>query len=358
MSRNWNKLNSRFIGCFSDIHLGLGQNSKEWHKIALEFAKWASQEYKEREISEIIIAGDIFHNRSEISVETLSVAKQFFDYFKEFTIYMSSGNHDSFFKENSKVNSISIFDNWDNIKVIDIEPLTLDTNYSKKIGIIPWGTKLDNMPKCDIMFSHLEITSFYMSGYKICEHGFSYKDLFKNSPYIISGHFHKRDHRKFEKGEILYLGSPYQHNFGDTNDDRGIYVFDIKENTFEFIENNISPKHIKYSVKSFLKNSDQLTINSEDIEEMTKNNFISLVVDTKIEHDALVSLQARVASLNPHTLRVDYDEKDSEIQVSDNNKDYNSGNLLKSIEDYIETLDIENKKEVVDYVKELYNSLI
>jgi DNA repair exonuclease SbcCD nuclease subunit len=350
MSSKNKKITSKLIGCFSDIHLGLGQDSTVWHKTALDFAKWASETYHEKGIDEIIISGDTFHNRSQISVQTLAVAKQFFDYFKEFKIYIIAGNHDSYFKDSCEVNSISILDGWDNIHIVDTTPITLETNYSKTIGLVPWGVTLENMPKCDIMFAHLEISSFYMGPNRVCEHGFTYKDLFNVSPYIISGHFHKRDHRKYEKGEILYLGSPYQHNFGDAQDDRGIYIFNIEKNTFEFIENTFSPKHIRLNTKTLLQN---------DVpEDLIKNNFISLVLTDKIEHESLMSLQTKISVMNPQSIRLDYDEKETKIEVSDDDKDYNTGNLIKNIEDYIQSLDIENKKEVVDYIKELYNSLI
>ena len=203
MSIIGNKLKNRYIGCFTDIHLGIGQDSKNWHKTALDFAKWASEYYKENKIDEIIIPGDTFHNRSEISVETLTVAKEFFDYFKDFSaVYISTGNHDCYKKDSSDINSIKLLDGWNNIHVIDNDPLILNTPYENKtVGIIPWGVDLQDFPKCDIMFAHLEINSFHIGPFKICEHGLSYKDLFKVSPYIISGHFHKRDHRKFEKGD-------------------------------------------------------------------------------------------------------------------------------------------------------------
>jgi DNA repair exonuclease SbcCD nuclease subunit len=348
------KILNKNIGLFSDIHLGLDQDSKSWHKVAIDFAKWASKKFKSENIEELIIPGDIFHNRSEISVETLSIAKEFFEYFKDFTIYISTGNHDCFKKDSSDINSIKLLDGWNNIHIIDNEPLILQTNYKKTIGLVPWGTPLDKFPKCDIMFAHLEINSFYMNSYKVCEHGFSHKDLFKNSPYIISGHFHKRDHRKFEKGEILYLGSPYQHNFGDTNDDRGIYIFNIEENSFKFIENDISPKHVKLSVKSFIENPDQLL----ESDNLTKNNIISVVVDTKIDQKDILTLQAKLASMGPMSLRLDYQEPDEKLMSNGKDDDYQGENLYKNIEEYINNLDIENKKEVVEYVKELYNSLI
>lgn len=339
------KLNKK-IGCFSDIHLGIGQDSKEWHDIAINFAKWASDYYKQNNIEDIIIPGDVFHNRSYISVETLSVAKQFFDYFKEFNVYISTGNHDCFKKDTSDINSISILDGWNNIKVIESECVVLETTHGKKISLVPWGVSLQNVPKSDIVFGHFEIDSFYMNSYKICEHGLSYKDLFEVAPLIISGHFHKKDHRKYENGQIVYLGSPYQHNFGDVKDDRGIYILDTETNDFHFYENNISPKHYKISI-------------NEDInEDIIKNNFISLVVDNQLDEEQIIEFKGKISALNPKIVKIHYNENDSKLELFNENKELGTSDLMKSIEEYIENLNPENKKEVVDYIKELYNSLV
>jgi DNA repair exonuclease SbcCD nuclease subunit len=342
------------IGLFSDIHLGLAQDSKQWHDISLNFAKWASKKFHEKGIKQILIPGDIFHNRSEIGVNTLAVAKEFFDSFKEFEIFISTGNHCCFFKNNSTVNSISILDGWNNIKIFDKDPVIL-TYKDKKISMIPWGIEYDQIPKTDICIGHFEISSFYMNSYKVCDHGMESKQLFKKAPLIISGHFHKKDDRKYDKGRIVYLGSPYQHNFGDTGDARGIYVLDLENNELEFIENNISPKHIKLSTKAFVQNPD--SIESSLLEEQMKNNIVSLVVDTEIEQDELAQLTSKLHKVSPLSIRTDYISDNMGIETLDNTKEIDSGNLLKDIEDFVNNLDIENKKEVIEYLTESYNLL-
>ena len=342
------------IGLFSDIHLGLGQGSDQWHNISLNFAKWASEVFKNKGIEQILIPGDIFHNRSEIGVNTISVAKQFFDYFKDFKLFISTGNHCCYFKNNSTINSISILDGWSNIKIFDKTPAILSYK-DKKISMIPWGIEYDQIPESDICIGHFEISSFYMNSYKVCEHGMESKQFFKKAPLIISGHFHKKDDRKYDKGRIVYLGSPYQHNFGDTGDARGIYVLDLENNELEFIENNISPKHIKLSTKAFVQNPD--SIESSLLEEQMKNNIVSLVVDIEIGQDELAQLTSKLHKVSPLSIRTDYISDNMGIETLDNTKEIDSGNLLKDIEDFVNNLDIENKKEVIEYLKESYNLL-
>jgi len=47
-------LNSE-VGIFSDPHYGVHRNSETWHKIALNHAKWAAEQFKARSIKDIII---------------------------------------------------------------------------------------------------------------------------------------------------------------------------------------------------------------------------------------------------------------------------------------------------------------
>jgi len=63
----------------SDVHLGIHQNSQTWHNIGLEVSTWINQVMKNKDLDTIFFAGDVFHDRHEIGVNTLHVAKRFFD---------------------------------------------------------------------------------------------------------------------------------------------------------------------------------------------------------------------------------------------------------------------------------------
>lgn len=346
-------IKSNKIGCFTDIHIGLYQDNPKWHQISLDFAAWASQKFLQNGINDIVILGDIFHNRLEISVNTLSIAKKFFDYFKDFNIYILAGNHDSFYKENSKVNSISIFDGWNNIKIVDDEPLQLKI-FDKDALLVPWGTEFDKITKCDLIFGHFEIVSFYMNTYKVCEHGFSSENLFEKANIIFSGHFHKKDHRKYKNGEIIYLGSPYQQNYGDASDERGIYIYEVDKNLLNFIKNDISPQHVKLSLKKILDKEIDLNFLKENV----PNNHVNLIVDANMAEEKVTMLSAKIQNLNPLTFRIDFGDTSLSLNANSNGEIDENVNLIENIEKYVESLDINDKKEVVSYINEVYNNLI
>ena len=344
-------IKSNTVGIFSDIHIGLGQDSAMWHDIVLDFARWAAKEYIKVGINDIIIPGDIFHNRNEISVNTVAVATEFFEILKDFRLFISVGNHDSYYKDRSDINSISILKGWKNIIIVDKEPIVIEAG-DKTISLIPWGTDIVDIPNTDICFGHFEINSFYMNSFKTCDHGLESKSLLNAAPLVISGHFHKKDHRKYKDGEIVYVGSPYQHNFGDCGDSRGIYILNIKTNEFEYIENIVSPKHIKVYL-SKLKNGEQ---NSNFLKENIKGNLISFIVDEEIANEKITLLSSKINSLSPRFFRIDYKSFDNKLEIS-TDIDYNMVDIEKNIEDFIESLDIKYKTETTEYLTQLYKKI-
>ena len=94
---------------FSDLHLGVHQNSSIWHKIALDWSDWFIGELNKKGIKKILFLGDYFHSRSEVSVNTLHVASDITHKFKDFEMKMIVGNHCSFLKEKSDIHSLSVF---------------------------------------------------------------------------------------------------------------------------------------------------------------------------------------------------------------------------------------------------------
>ena len=182
---------------FSDLHLGVHQNSSIWHKIALDWSDWFIGELNKKGIKKILFLGDYFHSRSEVSVNTLHVASDITHKFKDFEMKMIVGNHCSFLKEKSDIHSLSVFRGYPNIEIVD-KPKMFHFG-DKDVFACPWGTQMNDIANCDVILGHFEIESFKMNTYKLCEHGFTPSSLCKKSSLIFSGHFHLRDEREYKK---------------------------------------------------------------------------------------------------------------------------------------------------------------
>jgi len=289
------------IACISDIHLGVHQDSQKWHNIALDFADWLDQTLIKNNITDIVIPGDIFHNRHEIGVNTLHTAQRFFEKLKKYNIVALTGNHDCYLRDKSDINSISILRN-SNITIYD--QLHVQEVFGKKIVFCPWGVPVDKIPTCDLIFGHFEISNFRMNQFKICEHGLETSSLLSKAPLIISGHFHIREQRDYpNKKTILYLGTPFELDFGDRDQDKGITLLDLETFELTFIKNTLSPKHKKLKLSEIIEN-----INSDYLTQNLKNNFINLNIDKNIDPYKLDTLLTTLAQYRPqHTVSIDID---------------------------------------------------
>ena len=344
--------NNKKVGFFSDLHIGIHQNSEKWHDVAFEWGHWFTSELKKQKITKLIFGGDFFHYRDEINVKSLYFADKLLDLFNEFEIIMIPGNHDAYYKDNSTVHSLSILNNRKNITIFD-KP-TVVTLFDKKVGFCPWGTPLKNIPKCDLLIGHFEIQNFNFNSFKICEAGIESCDLLLKSQLIFSGHFHKRQKRKYSNGEIIYAGNPFEMDFNDITDQKGFYILDFNDNNikYKFIDNNISPKHVKVNLSELQK-----------LKNIAKTNgwsklAIKIIIDKEIKTNLLDKMIASINFEAPFSLTTDYLHK---FNIGNNIKltnELGDLNIKDCIVEYIESLDIDNKKEVISKTIHLYNQFV
>ena len=340
------------IALISDLHLGIHQDSSTWHNVILDFAKWLDKELKLRNIIDIVIPGDIFHDRSEIAVSTVAVAHKFFNILKNYNIIITVGNHDCFYKDRADVNSASILTGWPNITVVDT--LQSITQFNRKITFVPWATDITKIEYSDVVFGHFELNSFYHNNYKVCQHGIPTNNILDKGNTIITGHFHKTELREYNNGKILYVGSPYQQTFADVGCVNGCYIFDFKSLEIkEFIENTISPKHYKIRLSECTEG----TYNLEKLKQTIPNNIISFVVDKNISPEQANIFANKLQTLKPFSLRVDFDFNPQNI-LSDKDIDFTSVDINETIEEFVNSLDIDAKEDTIAYLNDLYKRVL
>ena len=343
------RLNKPRVAIFSDLHLGVHSNSTDWHNYAIEWANWFKDDCKRRNIKDLIFCGDWHHNRSEISVNTLQISADILDILSDFNIIAITGNHDIYYKHRTDVNSLSIFKKRKNVTILN-DPETIEA-FDRTITFCPWNTNIKDVPKSDILFGHFEIETFKMNSYKVCEDGLKVKDLLIKSNLVISGHFHTRHLKKFSRGTVLYVGNPFQMDFGDVDNTKGYYVLNLDDMEYEFIENTVSPNYIKISLSQLVREGN---ITSHIIQLVT-NNIVKLKVDMNISQDDMDVLLQKLSILKPESLTVDYDINFNRlIDNTDDKEDLSGIDIPQAVEEFVNLLEIKNKKEIIDYTLSLY----
>ena len=342
-------LNKSKVAIFSDLHLGVHLDSTVWHQVGLEWCDWFIDEVNKQGIKDILFLGDFYHHRSDISVATLHVASLILDKLNDFNIIMIVGNHDAYYKDRSDINSLSILQGRKNITVIsDVVTTQL---FGRTCTFIPWSANISNLPKSDVIFGHLEIESFKMNSFKTCDHGTKTKDLLKKSNLIMSGHFHLRDERVYDNGTIIYVGNPFQMDFGDLGGVKGYYTLDFETLKYNFYENKLSPKHKKISLTD-LTSAKSLT--GSDINEMVNGHFVKFIVDKKANSDIIDTLIQKFSTYKPLAFTTDYTYTDNNYNIDDKGYESTGVDMQATIEEFINVLDIDNKGSIIKYCADLY----
>ena len=336
------------VAIFSDLHIGVHQNFKNWHDISWEWANWFIEDIKQKNIKDVIFCGDYFHTRDEVSVDSLHFGYKLLKLFKDFNVIMLVGNHDCFLKDSSEVNSISHFSEWKNVHVVS-EPETIKS-FGKTINFIPWGIKLDQISKADITFGHFEINHFKMNTFALCDDGFVAEEILEKSPLVISGHFHLKDDRQYGNGRVLYVGNPFQMDHNDAGTVKGYYILDIKTGELVFTENKISPKHKNILLSDLIL---EKTINDK-VRKMFLNNFVKLKVDRRTTPDDLEFLITVFKTLNPAQFNVEYEGNFNEYDLEEEKRDFSGIDIQQAIIEFIDMMDTNNKKDLINYTIELY----
>ena len=231
------------IAIVNDTHFGVRNDSPLFLQHILNYLQHTFIPYLlENKIDKVIHLGDFFDRRKYVNFNTLaSVRKQFVEPLREHNIlmYVTLGNHDTYYRNTNEINSIKeLFANYNNFILVE-KPTELRFD-NLCLSIIPWITP-DNLEhtlkfiensSCRVLCGHLEIAGFQvMSGVKHT-HGLTSKQ-FNKFEMVLSGHFHIKQN----EGNIFYLGSQYQMNFGDVNSKKGFHVLDTSTMELEFIQN-------------------------------------------------------------------------------------------------------------------------
>jgi hypothetical protein len=144
--------------------------------------------------------------------------------------------------------------------------------------MLPWVEDVSEIKRivkenrsAQYIFCHADVQGFNLNRSTKLEHGLEYSDL-ESFKRVYSGHIHIRQ----DKNNVLYVGTPYEMDRGDRGNTKGFYVLHVESDllTEKFIENTVSPRHIKIEML------DLLNMNFDQISKLFKNNFIDIMIES------------------------------------------------------------------------------
>lgn len=227
----------------NDTHFGYKADSPIVLEYFLSFFEEQLIPYiKNNDIKTLFHLGDVFDRRKYINFKTLhQVRTRFFEPLQNMGIKCIGicGNHDTYYRNNNRVNSldelISSYSNWE----IYSEPTEIKLK-DCCVALLPWinpeneetCAKFISNTTCSLLFGHLELYGFQSIRGVFVEQGYESKH-FDKFEYVLTGHYHIKSSRD----NIHYLGTQYEMAFSDVKEEKGFHVFDFSSRTLSFIKN-------------------------------------------------------------------------------------------------------------------------
>ena len=230
-----------------------------------------------------IILGDLLDTKELIRGKCLNT---YFDRMSssKLNFVVLVGNHD-FFNKECEDHSLRILDKLENVTVID-SPRTVTLSSGIKALLLPYIANSEKFKEAlkieaEIVFCHADINGFDYGNGHIAKHSITLED-FSKYPLVISGHYHKFQ----EKKNLIYLGTPFSHSFGESDQDKYIALFDSSNRGLKLLKTPF-PQH-KTFVKNVLNKEDFFSLKTFLATLKSDYDFIRVVVKTKRELSSLL----------------------------------------------------------------------
>ncbi len=334
------------IALITDQHFGGKQDSQNFLNHIETFYRDQFFPYlSENNIHTVIDLGDTFDRRKFVNFNTLDKVRQFyFDIYLERDIKLHSivGNHSTYYRNTNKVNSsYLLYGHYDNITTYpEAATITID---GTDIDLIPWinsenyesTMEFINNSKSQIALGHLEVEGFAM--YKNYVSGTGIKpSIFNRYEFVASGHYH----HKSSKGNIHYLGAPYEITRNDYDDPKGFHIFDTETRKAEFIQNDYRLfEKIYYDDENY--ENDYKNMNTK----FYKDKIVKLIVENKTQVPLFESFLDRMYKSDPADLIIYEDLSEYTARYEGpQDEDLEIGNTATFLEEYVDSMPIDDSK--------------
>jgi DNA repair exonuclease SbcCD nuclease subunit len=355
------------VALITDTHFGARNDSEV---LANHFAKFYEEVFflylKENGIKEIVHLGDAFDRRKYINFNSLARCKKYFydNIIKnDIILHQIVGNHDTYFKNTNEVNSADLLlgEYRDQVFVYD-KPREVwlgNTNEDgTKVVFMPWicadnfddAMNLIDNSDATVLMGHLELSGFEM--YRGAVHvGGMTAETFAKFDVVMSGHFH----HKSSRGNIHYLGCPYEMTWSDYGDQKGFHIFDTETTELTFVPNPLALfKKIQYND---IKWKDAEQVNAFDFSDLT-DTFVKVIVINKNNPYWFDLFMNKVEKANPAHIQIVDDNLNLDM-VDDEEILENLDDTMTILHKSIDGLQLDVDKSKLDNLfKSLYNEAI
>lgn len=350
------------IALITDTHFGIRNDSPHFHDYFIECFNWFFREIDNEEIKDIIHLGDLFDRRKYVNFLTAKNCREnFLEQIDKRNVNTKIiiGNHDQYYKDSHKVNSLEELVSSNRYKTIEVLSTPKEFDYEgKKILLVPWisSSNKEEVDKAlkkssaDIVAGHFEFIGFEMYRGSIVSHGDT-TERFRKFSQVWSGHYH----HKSSVGNVHYLGAFAEYIWSDYADDRGYHIFDTSTGKLEFRQNPNRMFHsYVYDGGNFSYDKSTLTC--------LKGKYVRIVVRNRINPGLLDDFISDIYDSGCANLVLVESEIDNkEISESiESTADLTIG-TDEMISKYIQELQLDehmSKNKMIDFMRGVYKEAI
>ena len=275
------------------------------------------------------------------------VRENYFERLKDYEVHMLLGNHCTYYKNTNRINSPELLlEKYENIRIYS-EPKEVLLG-GKLFLMLPWINKENQedvfrrleTSEADNCCGHLELTGFEVTPGMKMDHGMD-PTLFHRFNRVWSGHFH----HKSKKGNIQYLGNPYQMFWNDYKDVRGFHIYDTDSDKLKYIKN---PFEI---FDKIFYDDTSVDYNKQDVSSY-KDKFVKIVIEEKRDYQMFETLVDRLYNVGVHDVKIVEtlvnEDDDADIDVS-------TKDTLTLLNEYIDEVEMSvDKSDLKGLMRSLY----
>lgn len=273
------------------------------------------------QIPNVVIAGDLFHKRANLSVmvfnQTFRVLESFYNC--GITVDVLAGNHDHVDNSDIPENSLYGLRHIVNVRDKNETVLIQDMNSDVELVFVPYSKNKDLMLSyvksyenssdsvVPILITHVGVDGAFVGKNKhIMTNKIVPEDLmYHKFKYVVMGDYHKPQ-IVVGTDNMFYTGAPIQHNFNDEGEDRGFWIIDTnKRKHMQFVPID-SPRFITVTKDNMSDvqiegNFVKVQSSPEDIEEI-----LEMVGDDSVK----IELHKEIQEVNRSSISISMDYKD------------------------------------------------
>lgn len=291
----------------------------------------------------LIHLGDLFDNRNSLPIIVLNKVEKILKEVSDILpMHIMVGNHDLWNKGSNEVNSVRLY-GYINKNITVYEKTTTLEVGGQKLVLMPWVEKRVDMinelssNKGDYLMCHSDLNGCRMHLNSVAHRNPDKIDVENFSAYknVFSGHIHIRQ----LNSNFMFIGSLYQMDRNDYDDQKGITVLNLEDDTIEFVHNTYSPVFKKVRV-----------VNEDDVEELESLKDTKDYIDIAISNNLLVSNRKLRRKLEVILEKSNFASVE---YIDDITKELVDGEEVnESVEVDEDSIDISIQLDYEDYVKE------